>query len=180
MTLRHARCAMSPLALQSRTPGGQSRRPHIIDPQACLSCPTKGPGNIYVALSGPCQRKFTHFGHLHRPSPRPRASHPRTTQRHRPSAIVSGSQHLPEGAAPSQGDRRTSPAMWIGVLRGREVSGSTRGAGTAITAGEVPQLKVVSGRHSDTPKRPVTSGYSVANPKALQHCPGPPVRLPAK
>ena len=30
---------------------------------------------------------------------------------HRPSAIVSGSQHLPEGAAPPQGDRRTSPAM---------------------------------------------------------------------
>ena len=30
--------------------------------------------------------------------------------------------------------------LWIGVLRGREVSGSTRGAGTAVTAGEVPQL----------------------------------------
>ena len=29
----------------------------------------------------------------------------------RPLAIVSGSQHLPEGAAPPQGDRRTSPAM---------------------------------------------------------------------
>ena len=26
------------------------------------------------------------------------------------------------------------------------MSGSTRGAGTAVTAGEVPQLKVVSGR----------------------------------
>ena len=32
--------------------------------------------------------------------------------------------------------------LWIGVLRGREVSGSTRGAGTAVIAGEVPQLKV--------------------------------------
>ena len=32
--------------------------------------------------------------------------------------------------------------LWIGVLRGMEVSGSTRGAGTAVTAGEVPQLKV--------------------------------------
>ena len=29
----------------------------------------------------------------------------------RPSAIVSGSQHLPEGAAPPQGDRHTSPAV---------------------------------------------------------------------
>ena len=48
--------------------------------------------------------------------------------------------------------------LWIGVLRGREVSGSTRGAGTTVTAGEVPQLKVVSGRHSDTRKRPVRSG----------------------
>ena len=71
---------------------------------------------------------------------------------------------------------------WIGVLRGMEVSGSTRtrGAGTAVTAGEVPQLKVASGRHSDTRKRPVRSGCSVANPKALQYCPGhgpgPPVR----
>ena len=44
------------------------------------------------------------------------------------------------------------------------MSGSTRGAGTAVTAGEVPQLKVVSGRHLDTRKRPVGSGYSVANP----------------
>ena len=42
------------------------------------------------------------------------------------------------------------------------MSGSTRGAGTAVTAGEVPQLKVVSGRHSDTRERPVRSGYSVA------------------
>ena len=66
------------------------------------------------------------------------------------------------------------------MLRGREVSGSTRGAGTAVTAGEVPQLKVVSGRHSDTRERPVRSGYSVANPKALQYRTGPPVRLPAK
>ena len=31
--------------------------------------------------------------------------------RHRPSAIVSGSQHLPEGAALPQGDTLTSPAM---------------------------------------------------------------------
>ena len=38
------------------------------------------------------------------------------------------------------------------------MSGSTWGAGTAVTAGEVPQLKVVSGRHSDTQKRPVRSG----------------------
>ena len=66
------------------------------------------------------------------------------------------------------------------MLRGREVSGSTQEAGTAVTAGEVPQLKLVSGRHSDTRKRPVRSGYSVANPKALQYCPGPPVCLPAK
>ena len=47
--------------------------------------------------------------------------------------------------------------LWIGVLRGREVSGSTRGAGTAVTAGEVPQSKVVSVRHLDTRKRPIRS-----------------------
>ena len=67
----------------------------------------------------------------------------------RPSAIVLGPQRLPEGAAPPQGDRRTSPAMdrCAKGEGGDEVSGSTRGAGTAVTAGEVPQLKVVSGRH---------------------------------
>ena len=70
--------------------------------------------------------------------------------------------------------------LWIDVLRGREVSVSTRGVGTAVTAGEVPQLKVVSGRHSNTRKRPVRTGYSVANPQALQYCPGHPVCLPAK
>jgi hypothetical protein len=31
-------------------------------------------------------------------------------------------------------------------------SGSTQGAGSAVTAGEVPQHKVVSGRHSNTRK----------------------------
>ena len=70
--------------------------------------------------------------------------------------------------------------LWIGVLRGREVSGSTRGAGTAVTADEVPQHKAVSGRHSDMWKCPARSGYSVANPKVLQYCPAPPVRIPAK
>ena len=64
--------------------------------------------------------------------------------------------------------------LWIGVLRGREVSGSTRGAGTAVTAGEVPQLKVVSGRHSDRRKRPVRSGAPWLT-RALQYHPGPPV-----
>jgi hypothetical protein len=34
--------------------------------------------------------------------------------------------------------------------KGREMSGSTRGARTVVTAGEVPQHKVVSDRHSDT------------------------------
>jgi hypothetical protein len=34
----------------------------------------------------------------------------------------------------------TTQRQWIGVLWGRDVSGSTRGAGTAVTAGEVPQL----------------------------------------
>ena len=49
-----------------------------------------------------------------------------------------------------------------------DVSGSTQGAGTVVTAGEVPQHKVVYGRHADTRKRPVRSGYSVANPLALK------------
>ena len=44
----------------------------------------------------------------------------------------------------------TPHRLWIDVLRGREVSGSTQGAGTAVTAGEVPQLKVVSGRQTRT------------------------------
>jgi hypothetical protein len=46
----------------------------------------------------------------------------------------------------------TSPAVYR-CAKGREMSGSTREAGTAITAGEVPQLKVVSGCHSDTRNR---------------------------
>ena len=91
----------------------------------------------------------------------------------RPSAIVSGSQHLPEGAAPPQGGRRTSPAMdrcakgeggvWVNLPGGR---------GPPLQRVRFPsfELKVVSGRHSDTRKRPVRSGYSVAKPKALQYC----------
>ena len=102
--------------------------------------------------------------------------------RARPSAIV-GRGHstydllVPEGAAPPQGGRRTSPAM-DRCAKGEGGVWVNPGAGTAVTAGEVPQLKVVSCRHSDTRKRPVRSGYP--NPKARQYCPGPPVRLPAK
>ena len=104
----------------------------------------------------------------------------------RPSAIVSGSQHLPEGGLPRRRGTDAPPRLWIGVLRGREVSGSTRGAGTAVTAGGVPQLKVVSGRHSNTRKRPFRSGVAQAGTpwltrtKALQYHPDPPVRLRAK
>ena len=81
-------------------------------------------------------------------------------QAYRPSAIGSGSQHLPDvGGCPAAGGQtHTPPRVWIGELMGREVSGLTRGAGTAVTAGEVPQHKVVSGRHSDTRKRPVRRG----------------------
>ena len=43
---------------------------------------------------------------------------------HRSSAVVSGSQHLPEGASPPQGDIHTSPAM-DRYSRCAEVSGST-------------------------------------------------------
>ena len=58
----------------------------------------------------------------------------------RPSAVVSGSQHLPEGAAPPQGDRRTSPAM-DRCAKGEGGVWDNPGGRTAVTAGEVPQHK---------------------------------------
>ena len=42
-------------------------------------------------------------------------------ERHQPSAIVSGSQHLPEGLSHRRG-KYTPHRLRIGVLRGREVS----------------------------------------------------------
>ena len=83
-------------------------------------------------------------------------------------AIVSGSQHLPEGAALPQGDIRTSPAIdrCAKGEGGVWVNPGGRGRPAAVTAGEVRQKKVVSCRHSHTRKRPVKSGYSVANPNA--------------
>ena len=88
-----------------------------------------------------------------------------------------GSQHLPEGVAPPQGDRHTSPAMdrcakgegqffrsfFIASCARRTLMSSpppgsvclhtTQGAGTAVTADEAPQHKVVSGRQPATRTR---------------------------
>ena len=97
-----------------------------------------------------------------------------------PSAIVSGSQQTAPtgGGRPAAGGQThlTGYGQVLGVLRGREVSGSTRGAGTAVTVSEVPQHEVVSGRHC-TRTRGNAPGWSqvwvlsVSNPWALRYFP---------